>query len=214
MNKKIRIALLGGTFDPVHNGHLHVARHLRKKLGFDEVHLVTAYKPPHKQSNVSDAGLRHDMVTLACQGEENVGIVASSLEIDNHYSFTIETVRHMLAHPENYGAAAGDTLEISFITSAEYMDPDYAHNILHWKEAEELLSLIDLVVTTRGENGIERTTEWVERLGLKRASVHEIPPIPVTSWVVKKALGAGESIDALVPAQVAGFIHQRGIYRS
>lgn len=211
MNKKIRIALLGGTFDPVHNGHLHVARHLRQKLGFDEVHLVTAYKPPHKQSNVLDAGLRHDMVTLACQSEE--GIVASSLEIDNHYSYTIETVRHMLAHPEQFGAAAGDTLEISFITSAEYMDPDYAHNILHWKDAAELLSLIDLVVTTRGENGAERTREWVQRLGLKRAIVEDIPPIPVTSGVVKKALGAGESIDGLVPAQVAGLIHQRGIYR-
>lgn len=211
MNKNIRIALLGGTFDPVHNGHLYVARHLRQKLGFDEVHLVTAYKPPHKQSNVLDAVLRHEMVTLACQNEE--GIVASSLEIDNHYSYTIETVRHMLAHPEQFGAAAEDTLEISFITSAEYMDPDYAHNILHWKDAAELLSLIDLVVTTRGENGAQRTREWVERLGLKRAFVEDIPPIPVTSGMVKKALGVTESIDGLVPAQVAGFIHQRGIYR-
>ena len=109
--KTTRIALLGGTFDPVHNGHIHVARYIRQKLGFDEVHLVTAYKPPHKQFNVSDARMRHAMVEAACRGEE--GVFANSIELDNQYSYTIETVRHLLKHHP----AENGPLELAFITN-------------------------------------------------------------------------------------------------
>lgn len=205
---KIRIGLLGGTFDPVHNGHLHVARHMRRKLSLDQVHLVTAYKPPHKVSGVLGAEHRHEMVQAACASEE--GLFASAIELEQGFSFTIDTVRYLRAnHP-----AGADNLELYFITSAEYVDPNNPHNLLTWMDARELFSLVKFVVTPRGGTDVAGTQAWVDSLGLTDvAMVEDVPPLHVTSGVVKRALVGGQSVDAMLPARVAELIRTRGYYR-
>ncbi|MBX9941664.1 MAG: nicotinate-nicotinamide nucleotide adenylyltransferase [Candidatus Obscuribacterales bacterium] len=204
---KIRIGVLGGTFDPIHNGHLHVARHLREKLALDEVHLVTAARPPHKLANVLGAANRHEMVELACAEEE--GLIASAIELENGFSFTVDTIRHMRAnHP-----AGADNLELFFITSAEYVDPENPHHILTWTDAEEFLSLVTLVVTPRGHCDESKTRTWVEALGLEGVRVEDVPAMHVTSGMVKKALREGDHSDHMMPEAVARLIKTRGYYR-
>lgn len=66
------IGILGGTFDIVHNGHLDVAEFVAKQLGLDKVLFVTAGKPPHKQSNVLDSEVRHELVEGALEGREGL----------------------------------------------------------------------------------------------------------------------------------------------
>jgi nicotinate-nucleotide adenylyltransferase len=196
--KTLKIALLGGTFDPVHNGHIFVAKHVRQVCSMDQVHLVTAGNPPHKLHQVTDAEVRHALVQAACEGEE--GIVANRVELDRPgYTYTIDTIRHL---KEVYAAGPFD-VRISFITSAEYLDPENPHHIRKWKEADELLSLIDLIVTTRGQYGIEQTRQWAALHNLPSAQIIEIPTLPVTSYVVKTAMRAGQSIASLVPPRVA-----------
>lgn len=204
---KLKIGLLGGTFDPVHNGHLYVASYLREKLGLDQVYLVTAGSPPHKVANVLGAEHRHEMVEAACQGLE--GIVASSVELDNGFSYTVDTIRHLR---ENHPAGA-DNIELTFITSSEYVDPDNRHHILTWKDAQELLSLVNLVVTPRGAQDTAATRAWADSLGLESVQVVDLPPMHVTSMMVKNALKEGKDLGDMVPAAIAGLIKQRGYYR-
>ncbi len=204
---KIKIGLLGGTFDPVHNGHLYVAQFLRQKLNLDYVYMVTAGSPPHKVANVLGAEHRHHMVEAACEGVD--GVVASSVELDNGFSYTIDTVRHLLKnHP-----AGEDNIELTFITSSEYVDPDNRHHILTWKEAQELLSLVNLVVTPRGSQDAATTADWASALGLDSVHVVDLPPMHVTSLMVKTALREGRCLDDMVPAAVAQLIKSRGFYR-
>ncbi|MBK7747900.1 MAG: nicotinate (nicotinamide) nucleotide adenylyltransferase [Candidatus Obscuribacter sp.] len=204
---KIKIGLLGGTFDPVHNGHLYVAQFLRQKLNLDQVYLVTAGSPPHKVANVLGAEHRHNMVEVACQGVD--GVVASSVELDNGFSYTIDTIRHLRQHHP----AGEDNIELTFITSSEYVDPDNPHHILTWKEAAQLLSLVKLVVTPRGSQDAATTANWAQALGLDSVEVVDLPPMHVTSLMVKNALREGHSLEGMVPEAIARLIKSRGYYR-
>lgn len=204
----LKVGLLGGTFDPVHNGHIFVAKHIRRACSLDQVHLVTAGNPPHKLHQVTDAEVRQALVEAACEGED--GIFANRIELDRPgYTYTIDTIRHL---KEVYADSPFD-VQLSFITSAEYLDPANPHHIRKWKEADELLTMIELIVTTRGQYTLEQTRLWAEHHNLPAAKVIEIPTLPVTSFVVKTAIRAGESILSLVPARVAQLIADMPHYR-
>lgn len=200
------IGLLGGTFDPVHKGHLDVADFVAGELGMSHVKLVTAARPPHKLSGVLAAEARHEMVEAAVVGR--AGLEACRLELDHGISYTIDLVKHLIGqHP------AGSDIRYSFITSVEYLNPDNPSNLTTWKGVGELLSLIEMVVTTRGSMGVALAEKWAAQLKLPNIRIIEIPVIAVSSGVVKDALRSGASIDHLVPSGVAELIRERGHYR-
>lgn len=201
------IGILGGTFDPVTEAHLYIARTVGSMLGLDKVLLVTAGNPPHKVSNVLDAELRHEMVEVAVHG--NAGLEASRLELDNKVSYTIDAVKALLASLPG----GGNGTRISFITSAEYLNPENPSNIRTWKGVDELLTLINLVVTPRGWMTAEVATNWASELNLDNVQIVDVPVYSVSSGMVKDALRDGQAIDSMVPRAVADLIKTRGYYR-
>ncbi len=201
------IGILGGTFDPVTEGHLYIARTVGRMLGLDKVLLVTAGNPPHKLRDVLDAELRHEMVEVAVHG--NVGIEASRLELDHGVSYTIDAVKAL----RRILPAGGRNTRISFITSAEYLNPENPSNFRTWKGVDELITMIDLVVTPRGWMTAKVAADWAKMLGLNNVKIVDAPPMPVSSGMVKSALREGQTIDHMVPRAVAELIKTHGYYR-
>jgi nicotinate-nucleotide adenylyltransferase len=136
MGKK-RIAIYGGTFDPVHNGHLEVARRIRDVFSIDELFFIPAHVAPHKRGADVSAGLhRYAMLALATQDEPKFHILTIELESPER-PYTIETLGYL-------NEKLSDTSQIFFI-----MGMDSWMEITTWREWEQLLQLTNHIVVTR-----------------------------------------------------------------
>jgi nicotinate-nucleotide adenylyltransferase len=137
MDQRKRIAIYGGTFDPVHAGHLEIARSVTQLFEIDEFLFLPARVAPHKQdAQVSPAIARYAMLALATQSDERLGI--SSFELDGastHY--TVDTLRH-------FGTQFAELTDLFFVMGA-----DSWTEITSWREWEQLLSLVNHIVVTR-----------------------------------------------------------------
>jgi nicotinate-nucleotide adenylyltransferase len=201
------VGILGGTFDIVHNGHLEVAHDAVVRLGLDKVTLVTAGQPPHKQSRVTDGEIRHELVEAAVAGHPH--FEASRVELDRPgLSYTYQTVLELKAH---YSALFGEEVKVSFILSAEYLDPENPSNLATWEEVQLLLAEADLIVVPRGKYTAELAQKWARDMGLTNATILAAPVSSLSSGVVRDALRQGLPIDAFVPSQVAERVKQRGL---
>ncbi len=205
----MRIGLLGGTFDPIHLGHLLLAEQARDALWLDRVLLIPAARPPHKPERVltpwSD---RMRMVELAV--EEIDGFEASDLEReDGHPNFTVETLRRLRSsHPaddEFWLLLGGDSLE----------------EITSWREPEAIVELARLAVYPRPgwSAGIDPAAaalrvppvaDW-ERNG--RIRWIPGPPLRLSSSEIRDRAAQGRSLRFLVPEGARLYLLERGLYR-
>ena len=169
MEKRRRIALYGGTFDPVHVGHLAVARNLLSLFALDEVLFIPAYVAPHKRERHTSPALdRYAMLALATQGEESFRI--STVELSSpERPYTVNTLAH-------FCETAKDAARLFFIMGADSWE-----EITTWREWERVLTLTDHVVVTRPGYtlGTSHVTEGVrERIvdvrGQTREQLEEI----------------------------------------
>src|SRR6202171_4139619 len=181
-----RIAIFGGSFDPIHNGHLAVARAADRRFNFDELHFIPASRPPHKlKQHLAPFPHRFAMVSLACT--EHPHFVPSLAEAGEDFSgtqlhYSVDTVRYF-RHTYNH---AGD--RVFFIIGADaFLD------IPMWKEYETLLGLCDFIVANRP--GIRP-----EALRLV------IPPDSIARPDVKK------ETEAAHPSQVVAHLHRSTVY--
>lgn len=225
--KRRRIALYGGTFDPVHLGHIAVARELLKSFAFDEVLLIPAHIAPHKRNEPPTSALqRYAMLALATQDEPQLHI--SSVELDApERPYTVETLARL---KDEMGAST----RLFFVMGA-----DSWSDITAWREWERLLSLTDHVVVTRPGyevNTSHVTPEIRERIfdlrgadaqTIKRAIEEKGSHIFLTDAVqmdvsateIRRALRErSEEIQqspetTLLPAPVAEFIEKYRLYR-
>jgi len=222
--RRKRIALYGGTFDPVHVGHLAVARSLLKLFALDEVLFIPAHVAPHKRkSKVTPGWHRYAMLALATQGEARLRI--STVELDApEKPYTVETLSH-LATERGQGA------RFFFVMGA-----DSWSEITTWREWERVLMLTDHIVVTRP--GYELETNHVtraicERLvdlrGLEQGQLAEAigesesTHIYVTDAVlmdvsatgIRRAVREGRDTEwlALVPPPVAEYMKKYTLYR-
>lgn len=194
-----RIGVLGGTFDPIHVGHLAAADAVRRALALDQVLLVPARHPPHRGQH-PDASPYHRfaMVALAVAGAD--GLVASDLELGRPGpSYTSTTLRTL--HARGLPAAG-----IYFITGA-----DAFAEITTWKDYPEILELAHFVVVDR---------PGVSRASLPAAPAHAVGVVfveaatpEVSSTAIRRRIRAGESIAGLVPDLVGAHIERHGLYR-
>ncbi len=222
MSRSKRIALYGGTFDPVHDGHLAVARGLVDLLALDEVLFVPAHVAPHKRDvPPTSPWHRHAMLALATAADPRMLI--STVELDApERPYSVETVARFR---EEFGGGA----RLFFVMGA-----DSWSEITTWREWERLLSMCDHVVVTRP--GYELSFEHVPaniraRLVDLRGGVRdrtrravgesETPTIflsdaarvDVSSTEVRRAAARGEVKNLPVPRAVADYIGKYGLYR-
>ena len=200
------IGILGGTFDPVHRGHLAVAREALRELELERVLFVPNAISPFKQGQaVTPAEHREAMVSLAIADDPDLFL--SRLELDRPGpSFTVDTVSELAARSRAEGRP-----EPWFILSAEVLE-----DFDRWREPERILAACRIAVAPRpGAEPIDRA--WLERRFPGRHDRFAILPGPrlaISATLVRERVGRDEPIDDLVPPAVGDYIRATGLYRS
>jgi nicotinate-nucleotide adenylyltransferase len=224
MQRRKRIALYGGSFDPVHAGHEAVARELSKLFALDEVLFIPAHVAPHKRGRrVSSPLHRYAMLALATQGEPRFRV--STVELDApERPFTVDTLTSLLGF---YGEGA----RLFFVMGA-----DSWAEITTWREWERVLTMTDQLVVTRPGYEIEtaHVTEEIrgrvsdvrgaspaevaaalEASGGARIYLTDAALVEAASTDIRRAAaeGRGAELAALVAPPVADYINKYGLYR-
>lgn len=219
MTHASRIGLLGGTFNPVHFGHLSAAAAAREALGLNHVLLVPSHVPPHRPQPLASVPHRFGMVALAVDGQE--GLLASDLELASPGpSFTSVTLRRL--HAAGYAP-----WQLFFITGA-----DAFAEIASWRDYPAFLDDAHFVVVSRGDRAAASVREAVPSLAGRMSNVNPAggtltpasggtrvyvvtrPTPDVSSTAVRARCAAREPLEGFVPAAVARHIERHGLYRA
>jgi nicotinate-nucleotide adenylyltransferase len=199
-----RVGLMGGTFDPIHYGHLVTAEVARAKFSLDLVIFVPAGIPPHKKGMKISSGTDRFMMTVLATAT-NPYFEVSRVELERTGpSYAIDTVRHFKRELD------GDT-EIFFITGA-----DAAIEILTWKDATELLKECSLIAATRPGYStceLEKSLEEARLHSTQRINLVEVPALAISSTDIRRRVEQGDPIRYLVPWTVEAYIYKTGLYR-
>jgi nicotinate-nucleotide adenylyltransferase len=209
------VGVLGGTFDPVHNGHLRIADEARRLLGLTRTLLMPTAVPPHKlTARLSSARHRKTMLRLAVKGRE--GLEISPLELEPpEVCYTIDTLRRLRdGRPPR--------------SPVFLLGMDSLRQIGTWREWRALIREFDLAVVNRADNATWRDPHPevaarivpVSALAPPRDAgrggrIFRLPmaPIPISSSAIRLRARAGSDLAGLVPPAVARYIHEMGLYR-
>ena len=214
----MNLALFGGTFDPIHAGHLIAARRAARRFHLDRVLFVPSGNPPHKRRNsVTPFFHRYAMVSLACAGQAR--FVPSLLEApaaDGRLQYSLDTAR---AIKRKLGR--GDHLFFLLGVDA-FLD------VPHWKAPHHLLDLVDFIVVSRPGFSLEKILQVIprgllqrmpqkqgpEEIALQRTKIHVLEGVnvPVASSEIRRAIRQGRKVTGLIPRPVEEYIMKEGIY--
>ena len=188
----MRLGLFGGSFDPVHCGHVGLAATARAALALDEILFIPAFHSPHKpNSPIASIEHRVAMLQLAIAGHASFAL--SRIEADaGHAAFTIDTVR---ALRRTYGPTVAWVLLLGWDAWIDFP---------RWREAEALRQLVDIAVAPR---------PGLESAALDGAQLIPAPAVAISSSAIRARLAHGEAVDGLVPDDVAAYITRHGLYR-
>ncbi len=200
---------MGGTFDPIHHGHLVAASEVQSRFGLDEVVFVPTGDPWQKADRqVSDARHRYEMTVIATASNPRFTVSRVDLERGGP-TYTIDTLRdlHETLGPPNGRPGDGDAApELYFITGA-----DALANILTWRDADELFGLASFVGCTRpGWAGEEGAPSGIPA---DRVTMIEIPALAISSTDCRERTGRGAPVWYLVPDGVVQYIAKHRLYR-
>lgn len=218
---KKRAAIYGGTFDPLHNGHLRVARRVQKLFGLDELFFVPACVPPHKRgAGISSAFHRFAMLALATQQDEPLRV--STVELDHpERPYAVETVARMQEQ-------LGPDCRLFFVMGA-----DSWSEITTWREWQRLLTMCNHVVVTRPGYELDTAAAAANVIDLRGKTDGEInalvsqPASPrvfvtdavfedVSATAIRAAARQGDTnaLAKMAPPEVATYIEKYGLYRN
>ena len=198
----MRVGILGGTFDPIHIGHLFAAEEARTRMGLERVLFIPAGLPPHKlHLDITSTQDRLNMVELAIA--DNPHLFLSRVDIDRFGpSYTVDTVELLR---NEYGSDS----EIYFI-----MGSDSLADLLTWHKPERLIRLCRLVALTRPGKRVD--LDELNRLlpgAIARVQLLEMPLLQVSSTDIQRRVRMGFSIKYLVPPAVETYIYRHELYR-
>ena len=200
-----RIGLFGGSFNPIHFGHLIVARALRERLNLNQVIFLPSRRPPHKNvMMLAESQHRGEMVRLAIGGEEGFAFDNFDLAREGP-CYTIETVAHFR---EQFPSA-----ELYwFIGADSFMD------LPTWHRASELVSKCSIVTAARSGKIPVNRSELEQAFGQEQTTrlfdgVIQTPVIDISSTDIRNRVATGRSIRYLVPEEVRKYIEKHRLYR-
>ena len=188
-----QIGVLGGTFDPVHNGHIAIARAAREHAALDRVLFVVSARPPHKRSGpYASSEDRYAMVQAALEGQP--GMAPSRLEVERDGpSYTVDTLKKLDA------LCPGAELYL-------ILGMDSLCDLPKWRDMRGILQRASLLV-------VPRPGKWVCPRELEgRFELLPMEEMDISSTEIRRRIFDGDSIDGLVPLAVEQMIRQQGIY--
>jgi len=190
---------MGGTFDPIHLGHLVAAEGARWQFRLDQVLFIPTGRPWQKPAVASPAEDRYLMTVIATAS--NPAFAVSRLEVDNPGpSYTVDTLRQLRAElPEG--------TRLLFIGGA-----DLLQQLLTWKEPEQVFALAEFIAATRPDFDVDGVVKKVPGAAGRVHSM-EIPALAISSSDIRARVARGAPIEYLVPEGVARYIQKRALYR-
>ncbi|MDD9303910.1 MAG: nicotinate (nicotinamide) nucleotide adenylyltransferase [Desulfobacter sp.] len=210
--------LFGGTFNPLHNGHLGIIQYVKDHCGLDKIFLFPSATPPHKPDhNLAPAEERLAMVTDAI--EELPGFFASDIELKRRGpSFTIDTI-------QTFKKIHGPHLNFSLL-----MGSDAFFDITTWKEKEKIFKIVPIIVMLRGKPiGLDSIVSFIDEQiskgytlkaenffihdQLKPIRICKVPRIDISSTQIRNRVKAGRPITGLVPQIIETRIKTKDLYR-
>lgn len=194
----MRVGIMGGTLDPIHNGHIQVARAALDLLKLDRVMLLPAGDPPHKKRLTSPKD-RFEMVRLAAREMENM--FPCGIEINRSgTTYTVDTLREL--HQKN------PSVEWYYLIGADTLDV-----LDSWRAFDEVAKMCTFAVTGRADSyaSCVRASELTERYGA-RFELLEFNGPSISSSEIRRFVAEGQSIDAFVPTSVCEYIKDHGLY--
>ena len=199
---------MGGTFNPIHHGHLVTAAEALNQFSLEKVIFIPSGDPPHKDYREEEIAEHRYLMTVIATSS-NSKFFVSRIEIDRKgKSYTIDTLKEL---KKTYGM---DT-EFYFITGA-----DAILEILTWKKTEEIISLCYMIAATRPGYNLLKLEELKKDLsGMtgnnvdSKILVMEVPALAISSTDIRERIKSGRPIDYLVPEGVSNYIFKHGLYR-
>lgn len=197
-----KIGIIGGTFDPIHYGHLIAAEWAKDELNLDKIIFIPAANPPHKElQEILDEKYRYLMVSLAIKDNKNFTISDHEIQRGGK-SYTIDTLKHFKkVYPNS---------ELFFI-----MGFDSLLSLPTWKDVEGLEELCTFIVATRPGYTLDQNDNIYDKLpsGIGDKVVFlEIPEIEISSSLIRERVRKGKSIKYLVPEAIEKYIYDNNIY--
>ncbi|WP_412742586.1 nicotinate-nucleotide adenylyltransferase [Krasilnikovia sp. MM14-A1004] len=196
MSNRRRVGIMGGTFDPIHHGHLVAASEVADLFDLEEVVFVPTGQPYQKGGAVSDVEDRYLMTVIATASNPRFHVSRADIDRDGP-TYTVDTLRDL-------AAVYGPETELYFITGA-----DALARILSWKDALEMLSLARFIGVTRP--GFELSAA---HLPADSVTLVEVPAMSISSSDCRDRVGSGKPVWYLVPDGVVQYIAKRRLYRA
>jgi len=219
--RKQYIGLLGGTFDPVHNGHLAVAYHVQRALRLDAIWFIPAALPPHKSGHADGRDISsfvHRLAMLDRAIAENSSFAVSDIEAKRSApSYSIDTINILIPQ-------FGEQADFYFIIGADaFLEIDT------WKRYKDLPALVNFVVISRPTYSPDKVGEVISHnfAGYKSDPSHEswsspnrkgsfilqhMEPVSISSTEIRERVRNGEDLTGLVPQAVEDYIKKQGLY--
>lgn len=207
MNKGIKhVGIMGGTFDPIHCGHLLAAEQAREQAGLDEVWFMPTHIPPHKtRDGLTPAAARLKMVELAIADHESFRVTDIELRREGP-SYTYDTIVQLIAQ--------FPACRFSFI-----MGGDMVEMLPKWHRYEELRRLIRFIGLARPGSAVDqagtmgdRPDSMIDRAAREDVTFVQMPVWDISSTLIRAKAAAGQSIRYLVPREVERYIKENRIY--
>ncbi len=197
-----RIGIYGGTFDPIHVGHLNLCRAMKEKLCLDEIIMIPTGTPPHKASTATKAEYRLEMCRLAVK---DYGLTAKVSDIEvcrEGRSYTYLTIMQ---------------LKEEFKDSELYlaMGADMFMSLESWYKFDELKKLVVFCAVQRDDVSTRELEDEAERLRLKDCNciIVSLPAVDISSTDIREMTAEGKPIEGFVTESVVEFISKNGLYR-
>lgn len=200
----MRIGILGGTFDPVHLGHLLLAEACKEQASLDEIRFIPTANPPHKDSDgITPAKDRINMLELATVGYPEYVVDPRETKREG-IVYTVDTLEELTEeNPDD---------EWFLIFGADWI-LDFKDT---WKEAEKIASMCSILAANRGDAELPSKAEMIERLGeaiTEKIQFVTMPGVELSSTTIREKTNSQTSIRFQVPRAVEIYIRENGLYR-